>query len=232
MDLTPSDLTRPMDLTPTVHERHRREHLADALVHAVGVVAALIGFAVLIGLALAHGAAAQIASVAVYGAALVAMLVCSALYNAARGSARGELLRRVDHAAIFVMIAATYTPFLVVKIGGSLGHGLLAFIWSAAAAGVGLKLLAPRRLERLSLALYLALGWTVLVAMEPLTSSVSEVGVSLLLAGGVLYTVGVIFYVWDALPYQRAIWHGFVLAAAACHYAAVLGDVALAGMAT
>ncbi len=221
-----------MDMTRRIDDRRRREHRADTLVHTVGVGAALIGFAVLIGLALSHDEAVRFASLAVYGAALVAMLLCSALYNAARGTARGERLRRMDHAAIFIMIAATYTPFLVVKIGGALGYGLLLFIWSGAAAGVALKLLAPRRLERLSLVLYLALGWTVLVAMEPLAASVSEAGVRLLLAGGILYTIGVVFYVWEALPYQRAIWHGFVLAAATCHYAAVLGDVALVRMVT
>lgn len=208
----------------------RTEHLADGVVHAIGVAAGLAGFLVLMRLAFAQAEPAHLASLAVYGVALVAMLACSALYNVARHTPRAETLRRIDHAAIFVMIAATYTPFLAVKIGGAWGNGLLVFVWAVAVAGAALKLLVADRLERLSLALYLALGWTVVVTMGPLTASVSAAGVALLIAGGLLYTVGVLFYLWETLPYQRAIWHGFVLAAAACHYAAVLGDVALPGV--
>jgi hemolysin III len=160
------------------------------------------------------------------------MLGCSALYNARCESPRGDLLRRLDHAAIFVMIAATYTPFLTIKIGGLWGMGLLVYMWVVAGAGVAMKLLWLQRFERFSVVLYLFLGWTIVVAIEPLFSSVSQPAIMLLVIGGVFYSVGVVFYLWERLAYQQAIWHGFVIAAAGCHYAAVFGEIALAGGST
>jgi hemolysin III len=124
------------------------------------------------------------------------------------------------------MIAGTYTPFLTIAIAGGWGVGLLIFVWTVAAAGVVLKLLHPGWLETLSIAAYLLLGWTILVAIDRLIAALSLPALILLAAGGILYSVGVLFYQWDRLPYQRAIWHGFVLAAAACHYFAILDVLA------
>jgi hemolysin III len=175
-----------------------------------------------------------LASLGLYAVGLLAMLICLAFYNLALYdmiplSSRTGVLRRLDHAAIFVMIAGTYSPFALVAIGGRWGLGLFAFVWFVATCGVVLKLLSPDRLERLSIGLYLLLGWSVLAALDPLFGAVSLPGIVLLAAGGVLYTVGVAFPLWQRLPYHTAIWHALVLAAAACHYAAVLGDVAVAG---
>jgi hemolysin III len=124
------------------------------------------------------------------------------------------------------MIAGTYTPFLAIAIGGGWGTGLLVFVWTVATAGVVLKLLHPGWLETLSIAAYLLLGWTILVAIDRLITAVSLPALILLAAGGILYSIGVLFYRWHRLPYQRAIWHGFVLAAAACHYFAILDVLA------
>jgi hemolysin III len=165
-------------------------------------------------------------SLAVYGAGLLAMLGCSALYNIAGHGPRKALWRRLDHAAIFVMIAGTYTPFAAIAIGGAWGRGLLVFVWTVAAAGVLLKLLQPGRLETLSIATYLLLGWTILVAIDHLIAAVSVPAFVLLAAGGVLYSAGILFYRWDRLPYNRAVWPGFVLTAAACQYFAILDVVA------
>jgi hemolysin III len=131
-------------------------------------------------------------------------------------------LRRFDHAAIFLMIAGTYTPFILIKMHTPWGLGLLAVVWTMAGIGIAIKLFAPRYLEGLSTALYLVQGWAVIAAWEPLMSAMPGRVLTLLVAGGVLYTIGVVFHLWERLPYQNAIWHGFVLSAASCHFAAVL----------
>jgi hemolysin III len=200
----------------------RSEWRVDAMIHAVGVTFGLAACVILAIVAVPHWDAAALASLAIYGAGLLAMLGCSALYNIAGDGPRKALWRRLDHAAIFVMIAGTYTPFAAIAIGGAWGTGLLVFVWTAAAAGAVLKLLRPGRMERLSIAAYLLLGWTILVAIDRLIAAVSLPAFVLLAAGGILYSVGVLFHLWDGLPYNRAVWHGFVLTAAACQYFAVL----------
>jgi hemolysin III len=172
-----------------------------------------------------------IASVLIYGAGLIAMLGCSALYHLAESGRRKEWFRCLDHAAIFFMIAATYTPFTLNRIGGPWGIGLFAFVWLVAIFGISIKLLWPRALDGLSIVAYLLLGWSILAALDPLISAVSPEALALLIVGGLLYSLGILFHVWDRLPYQNAIWHAFVLAAASCHYAAILSDVILSNRA-
>jgi hemolysin III len=171
----------------------------------------------------------MIVSVAVYGLGLLAMIGASALYNFAAASRRKEWFRRCDHAAIFLMIAGTYTPFALVRMGGAWGIGIAGFVWLVAVAGIALKFLYPRRLEGISILLYLALGWVILAALEPLFAGVPLSAIILIAIGGLLYSFGVLFHLWRRLPYHNAIWHGFVLSAAACHWAAVLDGVVLAG---
>jgi hemolysin III len=162
-------------------------------------------------------------SLTIYGLALVATFSFSAGYNLLRVRPKlKEVLRRLDHAAIFLMIAATYTPFILIKMQTPWGFGLLAVVWTMAAIGIAIKLFAPRFLDGLSTALYLVQGWAVIAAWEPLMSALPGVALTLLVIGGVLYTVGVVFHLWERLPYQNAIWHGFVLTAASCHFAAVI----------
>jgi hemolysin III len=168
-------------------------------------------------------------SLALYGLGLLTMLISSTAYNLYVDHPERHILRQIDHAAIFVMIAGTYTPFLLVAVGGAWGHGLLAFVWAVALAGVVMKLTWPHRFDRLSIAAYLLLGWSIVVALDPLAAGVSAAGLALLAVGGLLYSFGVIFHVWTRLPYQNAIWHAFVLAAAACHFSAVMAEVAVAG---
>ena len=213
-----------------LHPQYSRpERIADAVVHGLGVV---FGLAACVFLAIAvlptHDALLWLA-VGFYGTGLLAMLTCSALYNLCGPGRWKGVFRRLDHAAIFVMIAGTYTPFTLISIGGAWGYGLLAFVWTVALGGVALKLGWPLRFDRLSVAAYLLLGWSIVVALDPLLGAVSAAGVALLGLGGLLYSLGVVFHLWQRLPYQNAIWHAFVLAAAACHFSAVLGEVALAG---
>ena len=203
------------------------ERRADVVVHVVGLTFGLTACVVLAITALPRANLPLLVGLGLYAAGLMAMLGCSALYNLAREGPRKSLFRRLDHAAIFMMIAGTYTPFLLVAIGGAWGTGLLAFVWLVAVGGMAVELLGLRRPEGgLLVAAYLLLGWTILVALRPLSAAVSPSGLVLLVAGGVLYSVGVVFHLWTRLPYQNAIWHGFVLAAAICHYVAVLREVA------
>lgn len=206
------------------------ERMADAAVHAAGLALGLAGCAGLAAAALSRPDAGLrlLAGLGPYAAGLMAMLACSALYNLAGEGPAKRLFRRLDHAAIFAAIAGTYTPFALVAIGGAWGAWLLGFVWAVAAGGIAVELLGLRRPDWLMTAAYLLLGWSIVVALGPLSAAVSPQGLALLVAGGVLYSVGVAFHLWRSLPFQNAVWHGFVLAAAACHYAAVLREVAVA----
>ena len=203
------------------------ERVADACLHAIGVTASLVALTVLLVFALNAGTALWAVSLTIYGLALVSMFSFSAGYHlVARPPKLKEWLRRFDHAAIFLMIAGTYTPFVLIEMNTPWGLSLLAVVWAIAAVGIVLQLFAPRYISRLSVALYLVQGWAVLAAIEPLISALPGRALTLLMAGGVLYTVGVVFHLWERLPYSNAIWHGFVLVAASCHFMAVLLIVA------
>jgi hemolysin III len=196
------------------------ERRADALVHALGVVAGLAGFVWMLGTAVASDAVSTRTAWAlgVYGLGLVGMLTASAAYNLARPGPGKMRLRRLDHAMIFVMIAGTYTPL---TLATGQGVALGSAVWTGAAVGVALKLRWPGRFERLGLALYLGLGWAILTAAGPLATTLPARALWLLAIGGVLYTVGVVFHLLERLPYHNALWHLLVLAAAACHFAAI-----------
>lgn len=210
-------------------EYSRAEQIADAVVHGLGVTFGLVACIALVFIVLPSGDGLLWLALGLYSVGLLAMLGCSALYNLTTNARYKTIFRRLDHAAIFVMIAGTYTPFTLISIGGAWGLGLLAFVWTVAVAGVLLKLLWPWRFERLSLLAYLLLGWSIVVVLDPLLAAVSVAGIALLVTGGALYSLGVVFHLWRRLPYQNAIWHVFVLAAAVCHFSAVLSEVALAG---
>lgn len=205
-----------------------RERLVDAVVHVIGIVFAIAGISVLLAFAAINLDTLGVTSLAVYAAGLAAMVGFSAAYHMVTHQRAKAVLRRLDHSAIFIMIAGSYTPFALVKIGGAWGYALFGIVWAVALVGVVIKLISPHRFERVSIALYLAQGWTVIMAIGPLVSAVSVPVLVLLAVGGLLYTVGVLFHLWEGLSYHNAIWHLFVLAAAGCHYAAVLGGVAIA----
>lgn len=204
----------------------RSEVIADGVVHVIGITLGLVGLSVLVALAATQLDAAAAAAVLIYGAGMLAVFCFSAAYNLSRGRFRW-LLRRLDHAAIYVKIAATYTPFAAIKMGGGAGLLLLALVWGIAVFGAAAKLVAPAQLVRTSYVLYLAQGWAGVLAFGPMLDALSSTALMLLLAGGVLYTVGVVFHLWEKLPYNNAIWHTCVLTASACHFAAVLDAVVL-----
>jgi hemolysin III len=202
---------------------------ADLAAHVLGLLFGLVATVALLITAAGHGQALLILGASLYGLGLLAMLTCSAAYNLWPPSPTKELWRRFDHAAIFIMIAGTYTPFLMNRMGGAWGFGLLSFVWLVAVVGAAMKLAFPRRWEAITIAMYLGLGWSIVVAINPLLQAVSASSLTLIAAGGVIYSVGVVFHLWDRLPYQNAIWHWLVLFGAVCHYSAVLNEVAIAG---
>ncbi|WP_282047246.1 PAQR family membrane homeostasis protein TrhA [Roseibium album] len=203
------------------------ELIADGAIHTIGICLGLTATVVLAVTLWNTGDATRQITVMIYAACLMTMLICSALYNMLAKDHKSGILRRLDHAAIFLMIAGTYTPLAAVIIGGWTGGILLAIVWTGALSGALLKLVHLSRTERLTVPIYLGLGWIVVFAANPLIERASTFGFYMILAGGLLYTIGTAFYAWKKLPFQNAIWHAFVLAAAVCHFSAVLHDVAL-----
>jgi hemolysin III len=203
------------------------EKWADLWVHAVGLIAAAIGGAILVGLAVASGRAGLATATGLYALTLVGMLSCSAAYNLTRASPARPFLRRLDEAAIFLMIAGCYTPFTTQRFTGAWSISMTSLVWTMALAGVAAKLLVRRLPDRLWTLLYVAFGWVALIAIRPMIMDVSVGALVLLVAGGLLYTTGTLVF-HSNLPFRRAIWHGFVVVGAAIHYAAICTGVVLA----
>jgi hemolysin III len=199
----------------------RAEIVLDGIVHAVGIMLGLTGAVALVMMA-ARSWPVTIAPTVIYVVALIAMLGTSAAYNMWPVSPTKWLLRRFDHSAIYLLIAGTYTPFLSLMKSGLASAGLTIGIWSSALLGMSLKLALPGRFDRISVALYLLLGWIGIIAYDHVAAVIPGISLWLLAIGGVLYSLGTLFHLWEQLRFQNAIWHGFVLLAAGCHYAAVL----------
>lgn len=201
-------------------EYHFREILADGIVHGVAIVASVAAASAVLALAAMSVQPAILVALAVYSATLIAMFSFSAAYNIIPHKRVKPLLRRFDQAAIFLKIAGTYTP-LTILIGTMFSYVVLIAVWVAALAGVALKMIGQMRRDRYSIPLYLILGWASLALAWPIVETMPTVDVVLILAGGLLYTAGLVFHTWHSLRYQNAIWHGFVVLAASCHFTAV-----------
>lgn len=204
------------------------EIVADGVVHGVGIVLALIGVTALIFYATLWASFGQLAAAWIYGIGLVLCLSVSFTYNIWPHSRTKWILRRFDHSAIFVLIAATYTPFLQRGAADPLVFGMLIFVWVIAAVGITLKCAFPGKYDRLAILLYLGMGWSGVAVVSPLSQTLPSVTLWLIVIGGVIYSLGVIFHVWERLRFQNAIWHAFVIAAAAVHYSAVMTCFSLA----
>ena len=220
------------DYLQTLRDRAQADHLLDirdeiasALTHGLGAVLALAGGAVLITLAAIHGDAWQLAGAIVFGVALLLLYVASTLYHAIQHPVAKGRLKVFDHCAIYVLIAGTYTPFTLIGLRGSWGWELFAAIWTLALAGVVFKLFYTGRFKRLSTAIYIAMGWLVLVAIKPLLVSLDAWTLAWLFGGGVFYTLGTYFYHRESIRYSHAIWHMFVIAGSVCHFVAVSAQV-------
>ena len=197
-----------------------REEAANVATHAAGLLASVVGVGVLVYLGVSRGEGLPVASAGVYGATLVALYAASTLYHAFRRPGVKRVLRVLDHCAIYLLIAGTYTPFVLVGLGGRLGWTLFGVVWAMAAAGIACKVFATGRFAVISTAAYVAMGWLGVVALGPLIRSLSGAALMWLLAGGIAYTAGTFFY-HRRITYAHALWHVFVLAGSACHFVAI-----------
>jgi hemolysin III len=201
----------------------RPEEIANSVIHGFALLASVAGLPALVMAASGHRDPLHTTGAVIYGITLVLMYLSSTLYHAVPRPEAKSVLRKVDHSAIYLLIAGTYTPFMLSVLRGPVGYAILAAIWALAVFGTVAKLTIGFRYPRLSLALYLGMGWMIVFALQPLATHVSSAGIAWLVAGGLCYTGGVIFYVTDArLRFGHAIWHCFVAAGSACHFFAVL----------
>jgi hemolysin III len=205
-----------------------QEIVADGIVHGIGIALALVGATALIFYVTLWGSLSAIAAAWVYVIGLVLCLTISFTYNIWPHSRVKWILRRLDHSAIFILIAATYTPLLQRGIDNPWIAANLAFVWVMAILGIYLKFRYPGRYDRVAILLYLAMGWSGVMVAETLSYYVAPITLYLIVAGGVIYSLGVIFHVWEKLRFQNAIWHGFVVTASAIHYVAVMTSFSLA----
>jgi hemolysin III len=208
------------------------ERVADGCIHVTGIAFSVLAAAAMMTLAAKTLPAASTVSLGVYAFGMVAVFACSAAYNLATDPRWKPILRRFDHAAIYVKIAGTYTPFAFVKMGDAVGLALLGAVWAITAFGATAKLLWPERLVRTSYVLYLVQGWAIVAAFGSLVPAISSRVLFLLVVGGCLYTVGVVFHLWERLRYHNAIWHAFVLAGSVCHFAAIVDALGLTSAAS
>ncbi|NAZ47584.1 hemolysin III family protein [Vibrio toranzoniae] len=198
------------------------EERANAITHGLGVVLGVVGFILLLIRAFDHQAdMLTIASMAVYGSSIILLFLASTLYHSITTEKTKRLLKTLDHCAIYLLIAGSYTPFLLVSLRTPLAMGLMAVIWGIALVGIIMKIAFVYRFKRFSLMTYLAMGWLSLVVVYQLAMNIEMGGLVLLALGGVIYSLGVIFYVAKRIPYNHAIWHLFVLAGCVCHFFAI-----------
>jgi hemolysin III len=198
------------------------EELAHSITHGIGLLASVAGLVVLVAMAAATGDPWRIAACAIYAATLVLLYAASTLYHALSATRARGIFRVLDHSAIFLLIAGTYTPFALVSLRGPWGWTLLGIAWGVALLGIAAKAVFGARWPIASTALYVSMGWMAVVAARPLALHLPAGAIAWLVAGGLAYTAGVAFYAWTRLRYSHAIWHVFVIAGSACHYAAVV----------
>ncbi|MCK5647629.1 MAG: hemolysin III family protein [Gammaproteobacteria bacterium] len=199
-----------------------REEIVHTIIHGIGLILSIAGLTVLVAFSSLNGDVWHIVSTSVFGSTLIILYTASTLYHGIPIPKAKAVFKKIDHSAIYLLIAGTYTPFLLVNLRGVWGWSLFALVWIIAVAGILLEIFRNNRFKKLSIALYLGLGWLVVAAIKPMFDSVASGGLILLLIGGLFYSLGVIFYVRKKMLYHHAIWHTFVLAGSICHYFAIL----------
>ncbi|WP_026690341.1 PAQR family membrane homeostasis protein TrhA [Alteribacter aurantiacus] len=204
------------------HTFTKREEIANAITHGIGAAFALAALTLLIVFASIHGTASHVISFTIYGVTLLLMYVCSTLLHSLKQGRAKNVFEILDHSAIYLFIAGTYTPLMVIVVDGATGWILLSIVWAMAAIGIVFKVFFVKRFIFLSTLFYIAMGWMVVFALKPIAMTIEMGGIVLLVTGGVLYTVGTIFYIWRKFHYHHAIWHLFVLAASVTHFLSIL----------
>jgi hemolysin III len=198
------------------------EEVANSITHGVGLAFSVIGLVVLIVLACLYGSALHIASCSVYGATMVMLYTASTLYHSFRSPRIKHIFKIIDHCAIYLLIAGTYTPFTLVMLRGGWGWSLFGIIWMLSFVGIVFKLFFVNKFQILSTIVYVLMGWLAIVAIKPMVQMIPFNCILWLVAGGLFYTIGVLFFAWHRIPYNHAIWHVFVVAGSVCHFLAVL----------
>ncbi|WP_372971577.1 PAQR family membrane homeostasis protein TrhA [Marinobacter sp.] len=209
------------DGSATESTHYRIEEWLNSATHGLGAILSVIGTIALVVAASQLGDVWKIVSFSIFGGSLILLYLASALYHGARHPRLRALFKTLDHCAIFLLIAGTYTPFLLVNMRGTTGWTLFAIIWSLAVTGVVLKIIFKNRFKLARVGIYIAMGWLITFASSDLVASLSETSLYLTIAGGVVYTAGVIFYLADRIPYMHAVWHLFVIGGSALHFSAV-----------
>ena len=201
------------------------EELVNAISHGLGALVSISAVTLLIAFASLDTDAWTIVAVSIYGGSLFLLFLASTLYHSIPFPRAKQVLRLVDHCAIYLLIAGTYTPFLLVSLGGIMPKTHQALVWTMALVGITLKLAKPGRLHGLHVLNYVVMGWVGIIVAPVLMSVLSPVTINLVFAGGIVYTVGIIFYVADRLPFAHSIWHFFVLGGSCCHFIAIFNDM-------
>lgn len=204
---------------------HPRTEWLNSITHGFGWALSLAALVVMVVFAAIHGTARHVAGTAIFGATMVLLYAMSTLYHAFRGPRVKKVFRILDHAAIYLLIAGTYTPFCLTVLRGAWGWSLFGIVWGLAALGIVFKSVFGTRYEILSVIVYLTMGWLLLVAILPLWRALPPWGVAWLFGGGVFYSLGTLFYAWESLPFNHAVWHLFVMAGSSCHVVAVMAFV-------
>ncbi|WP_164895723.1 MULTISPECIES: hemolysin III family protein [unclassified Mesorhizobium] len=201
----------------------RAEMIADGVVHAIGIVLAIAAGSALLALAAFRVGPGEYIAAAFYVVSLLTVLSVSMTYNLWPVSSPAKwVLRRFDHAAIYLLIAATYTPFLAQLEGSPLARWMIVLVWTAAVLGIAIKVFFPGRFDRLAIGFYLAIGWSGIILVKPLIQTLPTTSIALIVAGGMVYSCGVIFFAWKGLRFHNALWHGFVVTGAGLHLAAMV----------
>ena len=221
--MTDSSDMRPGDAPAT--DAHRSDELANVVTHGLGALAALAGGGVLVTLAAVHGDGWQLGAAIVFASSLLLLYLASTLYHASRDPLARARLKIFDHCAIYLLIAGTYTPFTLIGLRGDLGRNLFIAIWALALAGIVFKLYFTGRFKLVSTLIYIAMGWLVVLAIKPVMAALDTWTFGWMLAGGLAYTLGTVFYHRPRLRYSHAIWHLFVVAGSTCHFIAVTAQV-------
>lgn len=204
------------------HTYPRREEVANAITHGIGALLSLAGLVLLIVFSSIKGTAWHVVTFTIYGVSMLLLYASSTLVHSFKEGKVKDLFEFFDHSSIYIFIAGTYTPFMLVAIRGTLGWSLFGIVWGIALFGVLFKAFFVKKFLFMSTFFYLIMGWLIVIAWGPLTAAVPSTGIILLVTGGILYTLGTVFYVWRAFPYHHAVWHLFVLAGSITHFFAIL----------
>jgi hemolysin III len=211
-----------MKYEPEISQYSDGEEVIHALTHAAGVLLSIAGLTWMLYLSISAADPWRIVSSVIYGTTLIALFLASTIYHGLYASKHRDIFKLLDHCAIYLLIAGTYTPFLLVSMRTSVGWWLFGTIWALATAGIIKKLWFRHRFPKVALASYLVMGWLIVIAAPQMAAALGPDGIAWLIAGGLAYTVGAVFYAWEKMPFNHAVWHLFVLAGGICHFLGIV----------